>query len=381
MHLSALVDLGVPPDWLQDQLNKLTLSGEYNIELSAEKKMGIAGTKARVHAKDQHDHRLHSTIVNLLQQAKLEPGVERRALAMFHAIAVAEAKIHDIDIEAVHFHEVGAIDSIVDITAAALAIEYFQPEHILCSAVEVGSGYVDCAHGRFPVPAPATQELLQGIPCTYGTVTGESTTPTGAAIVAVNVTEFLPKGAFWPEKIGYGIGHKDFEIPNVFRVALGDYQPTLSADSASTTEKHVKIEANIDDMTPESFEPLAEALFQAGAVDVFYTPIVMKKGRPAQMVSALCSVNLQPQVAAALLNHSSTIGLRTFPFDKTVLEREALTLTTSIGEVRVKRVVQPNGQTRWKSEHDDVQALAQKAGIDYPSAKRLIDFEIRSQID
>jgi uncharacterized protein (TIGR00299 family) protein len=380
MHLSALVDLGVPPDWLQDQLNKLTLSGEYNIELSAEKKMGIAGTKARVHAKDQHDHRHHSTIVSLLQKANLEPGVERRALAMFHAIAVAEAKIHDIDIEAVHFHEVGAIDSIIDITAAAIAIEYFQPDHILCSAVEVGSGYVDCAHGRFPVPAPATQELLSGIPCTYGTVTGESTTPTGAAIVAVNVTEFLPKGAFSPEKIGYGIGHKDFEIPNVFRVALGEYQP-ITTGTSSATEKHVKIEANIDDMTPEAFEPLAEALFQAGAVDIYFTPIVMKKGRPAQMVSALCAEHLQSKVSAALLNHSSTIGLRTFPFDKTVLEREALTLTTTLGEVRVKRVVQPNGQTRWKSEHDDVQALALKAGIDYPSAKRLIDFEIGTQID
>ena len=375
MHLSALVDLGVPPDWLQDQLDRLTLSGEYQIALSAEKKMGIAGTKARVHAKDQHDHRHHSTIVNLIQAAKLEPGVEKRALDMFQKIAVAEAKIHDIEIEAVHFHEVGAIDSIVDITAAALAIEYFQPEHILCSAVEVGSGYVDCAHGRFPVPAPATQEMLAGIPCTYGTVTGESTTPTGAAILAVNVTEFLPKGAFRPTKIGYGIGHKDFEIPNVFRVALGDYE------SKNNAEQHVKIEANIDDMTPESFEPLAQALFEAGAMDVFYTPIVMKKGRPAQMISALCSTDLQSAVATTLLNHSSTIGLRTLPFEKTVLPRESLTVTTSLGEVGVKRVVQPNGQSRWKSEHDDVQKLAHEAGMDYQSAKRQIDFEIRSKID
>lgn len=378
MHLAALVDLGVPKDWLLGELARLALRSEFKIDLQPGNKMGISGTQVWVHAEDkQNDHRHHSTIVRIIKQAEYPSAVEARALAMFHAIAVSEAKIHDIDIEAVHFHEVGAIDSIVDIVAAALAIEYFQPEHILCSPIEVGSGYVDCAHGRFPVPAPATQELLQGAPCTYGTVSGESTTPTGAAILATNVTEFAPKGTFSMEKTGYGIGHKDFEVPNVIRVALGNYTPKATR----MPTEHVKLEANIDDMTPEAFEPLASALYSAGAVDVYFTPIIMKKSRPAQMVSVLCATHEQFEVSAALLNNSTTIGLRTFPFTKTVLPREELTLTTSLGDIRVKRVTQPNGQSRWKTEHDDVLSAANRASMDYPTAKRVIDREVTTQLD
>lgn len=378
MHLGALIDLGVPADWLREQLGRLQLSVEFSLDCSTAVKMGISGTLAKVTARDQHDHRHHSTIVKLIKDAGFEPGVERRALKMFQAIAEAEAKIHNISLEQVHFHEVGAIDSIVDIVGAALAIEFFQPEYILSSAIEVGSGFVDCAHGRFPVPAPATQELLAGAPCTYGTVTGESTTPTGAAILRANVTDFLPRGAFVPQRVGYGLGQKDFEIPNVVRVVAGTYSPASNADVSLA---HVKIEANIDDMTPEAFEPLSQALFQAGAVDVFFTPIVMKKGRPAQMVAALCSKSEQAAVEAALLNHSSTIGLRSFPFAKTVLDREELEIATSLGTVRVKRVIQPNGHSRWKTEHDDVVALATSAGLDYPTAKRQIDFDVRVKLD
>ena len=377
MHLAALVDLGVPEPWLREELAKLPLTSEFDLSIAPGNKMGISGTQADVRAQDAHDHRHHSTIVSMIQAAKLDLGVEARALAIFQKLADAEGKIHDIPPDKVHFHEVGAVDSIVDIVAAALCIEHFNPDVVLCNAIEVGGGFVDCAHGRFPVPAPATQELLAGAPCTYGSVKGESTTPTGAAILAASVTEFLPKGIFTPQRIGYGIGHKDFEIPNVLRVALGQYQTLTS--NAST--QHYKIEANIDDMSPEAFEPLMHALFEIGAVDVYLSPIFMKKNRPAHCLVALCDAAHKDQVADEILNRSTTIGLRVLPFEKRVLEREELTVTTSLGDIRVKRVTQPDGRQRWKSEHADVVTRAISANIDYQAAKVAIDFEIQSKLN
>ena len=271
MHLAALIDLGVPLDYVETELARLGLGSAFSLRLSNEQKMGISGVNIRVIAEDQHDHRHHSTIQRMIRDAGFSPSIERRALDIFQLIANAEGKIHGIAPDDVHFHEVGAIDSIVDIVAAAICIDYLQPQVILCNPVEVGSGFVDCAHGCFPVPAPATQELLVSAPCTYGGVKGECTTPTGAAILAASVDEYVPRSAFKPSKIGYGIGVKDFEIPNVLRVALGDYH---AEDELS---QHVKLEANIDDMSPEAFEPLMNALFDAGAADVYLTPIVMKK--------------------------------------------------------------------------------------------------------
>lgn len=375
MHLAALVDLGVPEDWLREQLSKLPISTEFDLALSPASKMGISGTLANVHAQDAHDHRHHSTIVRMIKDAGFEPGVEARALGIFQRIASAEGKIHNVPPDKVHFHEVGAVDSIIDIVAAALCIEHFKPDVVLCNAIEVGSGFVNCAHGRFPVPAPATQELLTNAPCTYGGVVGESTTPTGAAILADAVTDFLPKGQFTPERIGYGVGHKDFDIPNVLQVALGRYA-TSEQDS-----QHFKIEANIDDMSPEAYEPLMQALFDAGAVDVYLSPIYMKKNRPAHCLVALCSAQCKDEIANEILNRSSTIGLRVFPFEKRVLEREELVVQTRLGDVRVKRVIQPNGLQRWKSEHADVLSCAENADLDYQSAKSAIDFDVRRQLE
>ena len=377
MHLAAMVDLGVPVEWVVSELNKLKLSGEFEIVTESRTKMGISGTYVRVDAKDQSDHRHYDTIVNIIGDAKFDPGVEQRALDMFARIARAEAKIHDIPLEKVHFHEVGAIDSIVDIAAAALCIEYINPAHILCNAVEVGSGYVDCAHGRFPVPAPATQEILAGVPLSYGNADGESTTPTGAAILASNVTQFAPEATFSPQQFGYGIGHKDFNIPNVLRVARGDY--ASAGDQAQPN--HVQIEANIDDMSAEAFDPLAAALFRAGAVDVFITPIVMKKGRPAHTITALASSADQDNVADTLLNQSSTIGLRIFPFSKRVLERQNIRIETPLGPVDVKQVEQPDGRLRWKTEHEDILAICTRLERAYLDVKREVDLAVARHFD
>lgn len=372
MHLAAMLDLGVPEAWLRQELGKLPVTSEFTLDIGPGNKMGISGTTARVTTADTHDHRHHSTIVKLIRDADYPEAVERRSLNIFQQIALAEGKIHDIPPEKVHFHEVGAVDSIVDVVAAALCIEYLNVDVILCSPVEVGGGFVDCAHGRFPVPAPATQELLKHAPCTYGGVEGESTTPTGAAILSSAVTEYSPAGAFTPEKIGYGIGHKDFSRPNVLRVALGDY-----AQHSLSVETQFKIEANIDDMTGEHFEPLMQAMFDAGAVDVWVAPIVMKKSRPAHSIVAIADADHKDSVCNTLFNHSTTIGLRVLPFEKQMLPRIQETMPTRHGDVHIKQVTQPNGQVRWKVEHDDIQRIARSANLDYSSVKQEVEEDIR----
>ncbi len=388
MHIAALIELGVPEQHLREQLNKLTLSAEFQLTLSPAVKMGISGTHAKVTTEDQHDHRHHSTIVKLITAANFASGIEQRALGIFQAIAEAEGKIHNVTPDKVHFHEVGAIDSIVDIVAAAICIEYLQPDIILCNAIEVGSGMVDCAHGRFPVPAPATQELLAKAPCTYGGTEGECTTPTGAAILGVSVDEFLPEGIFQPEKVGYGVGYKDFTIPNVLRVVLGEYQrgdstqPTGEGFSAEDLElHHYKIEANIDDMNPEAYEPLMDALFSAGAGDVYLTPIIMKKGRPAHCITALSHKDKIEAISNTLLNLSTTIGLRIVPFAKRVLSRELKQITTRYGSVQVKEVIQPNGQKRWKAEYSDVAHIAQAQKLNFQQVNSEIMLDIAASYD
>ena len=237
--------------------------------------------------------------------------------------------------------------------------------------------------GAFPVPAPATQELLKDVPLNYGGVEGESTTPTGAAILSATVTHFCPPKHFSPTKTGYGVGHKDFERPNVLRVALGkieEIDETKTFTTTTATATQFKIEANIDDMPAEAFEPLLQSLFTAGAGDAWCTPIVMKKSRSATSLSVLADQSNVNALADIVLNQSTTIGLRILPFEKRILPRETLHIKTSYGDVTVKRVVQPNGLTRWKSEHDDVSRIAANCGEDYQSVKQSIDFQIEDYL-
>jgi hypothetical protein len=376
LHLAALIDLGVPLEHIRAGIDRLGIQGQYSIEARPASKLGIGGTQVHVRHLDQTDHRHYGTIVSMIQAASYPPAIATRALAIFRLIAEAEAKIHRTTVDAVHFHEVGAIDALVDIVGGAIALDWLHVEHLVSNAVEVGSGQVRCAHGLLPVPAPATQEILTGVPCTYGGVQGEATTPTGAAILRAGIVEYLPKGIFRPERVGYGVGHKDFAIPNVLRLALGDYQPRGSV----LEETHWKLEANIDDMTPEAFEPLLQRLFTAGASDVYHTPIVMKKSRAATCLTVLADAAHRRVLGDLLLNESTTIGLREIAFNKRVLAREERSLATSYGSVRVKQVVQPDGRRRHKVEHDDVLRLAGEHGIDYRSLREKLEREIADQL-
>ena len=377
MHLGALMDVGVPLAHLKAELGKLELAHEFELVAEPGRKMGITGTLATVRLKEgvPKPHRGLSTIKGILERAGFAPGATARAVAMFETIAVAEAKIHGTSVEAIHFHEVGATDSIADVAGAAIGLDYLNVDAVHCSPVELGSGMVRCAHGLMPVPAPATAEILKGAPCRYDGVEGEATTPTGAAILRCAVDAFEPPPGFVPETVGYGVGQKDFRRPNVLRVTLGEAQTRIEA------ETNIEVECNIDDMPAEAFQPLMDALLAAGARDVFLTPIVMKKARPGTKVSVLVDEQRLDGVLSELFDASTTIGVRLREVAKRMLPREERTVDTTLGPVRVKIVTLPSGARRWKSEHDDVAGIAARTGSGYLAAKAAVDRDVARALD
>ena len=377
MHLGALIDVGVPVAHLRTELGKLPLADEFELVVENNAaKMGIVGTKATVRLAEgvERPARHLSTIRGIVGDAGYGAEVRNRALAMFEAIAMAEAGIHGKSVAEIHFHEVGATDSIVDVVGAAIGLAYLDAEAVYCGPVEVGGGMVRCEHGLLPVPAPATAALLTGVPCNYGGVDGEATTPTGAAILKCTVGAFAPPPAFKPETIGYGLGQKDFARPNVLRLTRGETFQQLQA------EADIEVACNIDDMPAEAFAPLMEGLFAQGAKDVFLTPIVMKKSRPGTRVSILVGEQRLDAVLGELFTASTTIGARLHEVAKRMLPREERVVATKLGDVRVKLATLPNGETRWKSEHDDVAAVAAKSGGSYLAAKAAVDREIEREL-
>jgi uncharacterized protein (TIGR00299 family) protein len=380
MHIGAMLDLGVPEPALRDALARLQMADEFELEVTRDARMGISGTRATVQLKSPPAHHRHlADIREIIQRAAYPAAVERTALGIFQRIAEAEALIHDMPVEKVHFHEVGATDSIVDIVAAAVCLDALQPEHVFCRTLELGGGMVRCAHGMMPVPAPATAEILSGVPCRYDGVDQEATTPTGAAILREAVHAFHMPGGFVTERIGYGIGQKSFDIPNVARVLLGTLtgSDTQEAEPTVITELNQEIHANIDDMPAEAFQPLLERLLAAGARDVYLTPVIMKKARPGTKVSVLCAPQQSNLLQSILFQHSTTIGVRAHDVEKRMLPRTERRLTTSLGEVGVKIVTLPDGGSRWKLEHDDVARIAREQDGDYLAINRTLGEEVK----
>ena len=376
MHIGAMVDVGVPVEHLRGELAKLSVKSEFELEVEKATKMGIRGSKATVVLRESvpKPHRRLSEIVEIIESARYSRTVQARAVRMFRALGEAEANVHGIDIEDVHFHEVGATDAIVDIVSAALGLEYLDVDTVLSRSVEVGGGTTLCAHGRMPVPAPATALLLQGAPCRYGGVDGEATTPTGATILKCAVDAFEEPSEFVAERTGYGIGHKDFDRPNVLRVVLGS--ASTNQARGYDVETNVEIECNIDDMRAEAFQPLMEGLFAVGARDVVVTPALMKKSRPGHRVSVLAPPDRLEAVARLLTEESTTIGVRFHDVQKWMLPRRTATVDTTFGKVRVKVVALPDGRKRWKSEHEDILALARARRESYLMLKDAVDGEI-----
>jgi len=373
MNLAALLDLGVDKDYLLNELKKLNLQG-YQIDIKKGMKNSISGTQVIVNVESEHHktesdlsqhqhhhdaHRGMKEITQIIQRSSLSEKVKIKSLAMFQLIAITEAKIHNKPVEKIHFHEVGAIDSIIDIVGAAICLDYLNPDKIISSSVQLGSGFVKCAHGMFPVPAPATAEILKGKPVKTGAVQFETTTPTGAAILAVNVDEFAESTHFIIEKTGYGLGHKDSEIPNILRVYwINDENAIISFK----TDTQRVIETNIDDMSSECYENVMENLFEAGALDVFLSPIVMKKSRPAVMLNAICSEDKTQNIIDIILRQTSSIGVRSYNVDKQILERKIEPVETPYGEVRIKLSGLKGDFFKAKPEYEDCLRIAKKTG-------------------
>jgi uncharacterized protein (TIGR00299 family) protein len=371
MNLGAMVDLGVDPVFLKDELLKLNIKG-FHLEISSDSRQGISGTKVTVVVEnpenEQHRHLRH--VEELVNNSALSAEVRSMALKIFDLIAEAEAKVHRISKQHVHFHEVGALDSIADIVGAAICLDYLKIDKVISSPIQLGGGTVKCAHGIMPVPAPATVEIVRNIPVKTGLVQHEATTPTGAAILVAISDEFTGEISFPIHKTGYGIGHRDIPgVPNVLRVYLSEYDK--NPDNTKSEEAWM-VESNIDDMNPEWYDHLFKKLFDAGAADVFLTPLIMKKSRPANMLSVLCDKKLRQDIKSIIFNSSTTIGLREYPVTKTVLERAEKQIDTELGKVGVKYSYFQGREIRFKPEFEDVKKLADQHGLSLSEVEKII---------
>ena len=362
MNLGALVDLGVDAGHLEKELAKLKIEG-FSLEVKPDMRKGISGTKVTVMVdhpeNEKHRHLRH--IEELINSSTLSDRIKEKSLAIFDLVAEAEAKVHNISKEQVHFHEVGALDSIADIVGAAICQEYLEVDEIQASPVQLGGGFVKCAHGMMPVPAPATAEIVADIPVKTGLVEYEATTPTGAAILAATVDRFETHMELVVLKTGYGIGQRDGEIPNILRVYLAEDRAQLIEDVQE--EEALMLECNLDDMNPERYTHVMDLLFGAGAADVFIIPIVMKKSRPGHMLSVLCNSDIQDKMKEILFTETSSIGLREHSLKKSILRREIVVVNTKYGDVKVKRSYWKGRIVNEKPEFEECRKLATKHGV------------------
>jgi uncharacterized protein (TIGR00299 family) protein len=359
MNLGAMIDLGVDPGYLIDELKKLNLAG-WDLQVQKDQRHGITGTKVTViQTGHEHAHRHLSDLEKIINDSALNIKTRDLSLKIFMTIAQAEAKVHGTTIDHVHFHEVGAIDSIIDVVGAAICYNALNVDAVHVSTVELGGGFVKCDHGILPVPAPATAEILQRIPVKMDGVDFEATTPTGAAILATLGTDFEPGLAIKIEKTAYGVGHRENNsVPNLLRVFLGE----TSANKGSGHDA-LQLECNIDDMNPEFFEYISDRLFKAGASDVFFSNIMMKKGRPGILLNVICETELADSVKNIIFTESTSLGIRTFPFRKDTLARKFETITTIYGGINIKRSYYNGNEVSCKPEYEDCKRVAAEKGI------------------
>ncbi len=372
MNLAAMIDMGVPIEYLLQELKKLNIDG-YSIDTKTAIKLGISGTQVNVnltHSTHHHDHehshehhhdhshRTFKNIKKIILDSTLEDSVKETSISIFEKVAIAEGKVHNKPAEDVHFHEVGAVDSIVDIVGAAICYHYLKPEKVMCSTIELGGGFVKCAHGNYPVPAPATAEIISNLPVSKGRVQFETTTPTGAAILATLVDEFSDNFNLTIKQTAYGIGHKDLDIPNVLRVFKASENKINTENSEA-----IIIECNLDDMTGEQIGFVTDKLLEKGAQDAFVYPITMKKSRPAHTLSVLCSKDKEDELTEILLLDTTTFGVRSYQVKKTILERSLKKVETKYGIIDVKIAYLKNKAIKYKPEYEYCKKAAEKHKI------------------
>lgn len=358
MNLGAMIDLGIDKDYLTGELKKLNLEG-WEIIVQKDQRHGITGTKVTVRqTRHEHAHRHLSDIEKIINCSGLNSKIKDLSMKIFMKIAVAEALVHGIPVDKVHFHEVGAVDSIIDIVGAAICFDALNADIVHVGTVELGGGFVKCDHGKLPVPAPATAEIIKGLNVKKGGVDFEATTPTGAAILAALGTDFSTNIPIKIEKTAYGVGQKEHnDIPNLLRVFLGE-----TIDSSSAGHDALHLECNIDDMNPEFFEYISERLFKEGASDVFLSNIMMKKSRPGIVLNVICETGLSDIMKNIIFTESTSLGIRTFPFRKDTLVRKFETIQSIYGDVKVKRSYFKGTEVNCKPEYDDCRRIALETG-------------------
>jgi pyridinium-3,5-bisthiocarboxylic acid mononucleotide nickel chelatase len=366
MILGSLLDLGLSPDDLRGGLEKLNVQG---FAVSARKvvKAGVSATKFDVETAEAHSHRHLSHIVKIIESSELAASVKAKAVAIFRRLAEAEARVHGTTVEKVHFHEVGAVDAIVDIVGACIGLELLGVKEVYCSPLNVGSGFVDCAHGTMPVPAPATAELLKGIPIYSNQVSGELVTPTGAAIVSTLAKDFGPMPSFKIRGIGYGAGSKDFKnTANVLRALLGEFADANRPEApVAGADRVAVLEASIDDMNPQICGHLLDRLLSSGALDVFTSPVQMKKNRPGLLLTVLAPMELADTLVSQIFEETTTIGIRYHETERRILDREVEVVECEFGNIKVK-VSRLNGKIiNFAPEYEDCRRAALACRVPY----------------
>jgi uncharacterized protein (TIGR00299 family) protein len=358
MTLGALVDAGVPLAALQAGIDSLGLPSCKLVRTDVKKK-GFRASQIVVEHEPEHKHRHLHHITAMIEGSALTERQQALAKKIFGKIAVAEAKVHGSTIEKVHFHEVGAVDSIADVVGAAIGWDLLGVERIVASAVPTGQGFIEIAHGRCSIPAPATAEILQGIPLAASNVEAELTTPTGAAILASLVDAFGPLPAMTIDRIGYGAGQRELAgQPNLVRLLVGRIEePAPASDTVWT------LEANLDDATGETIGHAISKLWEAGALDVFATSIQMKKNRPGVMLTVLCRADEVAQLESLLFCETTTLGVRRWPVSRHTLPRKAHAVSTSLGEIAGQLALLPNGKSSFAPEYEACRKIAEAQSV------------------
>jgi pyridinium-3,5-bisthiocarboxylic acid mononucleotide nickel chelatase len=377
MVLGALVDAGADLRAIEAELRKLGLEG-WTISAEKVKRGAIFATHVKVETSEEHHHRGLSIILGRIDKAGLAPRAAERARRIFTRLAEAEAKVHNIPVEEVHFHEVGAVDSIVDIVGAAIGFELLGIDEFACSALDVGAGQVKTAHGLLPVPAPATAELLRGAPMYTSGIARELVTPTGAAIATTLSTSYAQIPEMTLQAVGYGAGSTNLtEKANVLRILIGE---NATSEAGEHWDAPVSvIETNLDDMSPQIYGYFVERALAAGALDVFSTAVQMKKNRPGVLLTILCDAVHTARLIDLVFRETTTIGVRTYDVRRKVLDRESVPVATPFGEVRMK-ISRMNGSVlNATPEYEDCQRLAAEKGIPLKQVIAAASFEFQKQ--
>ena len=368
MIIGALLDAGLPFDELKREISKIDISG-YNLTENKVKKNHLAATKFSVELKEKQPSRSPKQIRAIISDSGLDDDIKRKAIGIFNRLEEAEAKAHGEPVEKVHFHEVGAVDAIIDICGAVIGLKLMGIERVHSSPLSLGRGTIGTEHGKMPVPAPATAELIKGIPTVMTGIEAELTTPTGAAVLA-ETAEFSTPPQFITEKIGYGAGSRDLpELPNLLRVMIGEVSTELDADSITV------LETNLDRATPETLGGLMDNLFSAGALDAYFTPVLMKKNRPGHLLTVLCDNDQKDKLGRIIFERGMTLGMRVRTVSRMKLKRKTVQVDTSGGRVSVK-VADLDGRSLIFPEYDDMAAAMRKSGKSYED----ILFEIKSNL-